>query len=379
MIQRKAYLKELKEALKRAPIVALLGPRQSGKTTLARQLLSADSENYFDLENPMEARLLEEPLIALQGLKGLVVIDEVQREPSIFPVLRVLVDRPDCQAKFLILGSASPELKRQSAETLAGRVELVEMQGFDLEEVGEERMEELWLRGGFPRSFLARTEKDSLIWRDQFVRTFLERDLGMMGFGLSPKIMGRFWTMVSHYHGQIWNASEVAGSLGVAVNTARSYLDILEQTYMIRRLQPWHENLGKRLVKTPKIYFRDSGLFHCLQGIGRRKDLLQHPKLGASWEGFALECVWQVYHPREAYFYSVHSGPELDLFFFQEGQRWGVEFKRQDAPEITASMCRVIEDLGLDRLLVVYPGLKRYRLDEKIEVVPLTRLKNGNR
>jgi predicted AAA+ superfamily ATPase len=277
----------------------------------------------------------------------------------------------------LILGSASPDLSRQASESLAGRVEIVEMRGFDLGEIPATEAGSLWLRGGFPRSFLAGSDADSLLWRRDFIRTFLERDLALLGFGMNPVSIGRFWTMVSHYHAQIWNGSEIAASLGIAPNTARHYLDALEETFMIRRLQPWHENLGKRLVKTPKIYFRDSGLFHAMQGIADPANLQLHPKLGASWEGFALEETLHVLNPLHAYFYAVHSGAELDLFLLHRGKRLGIEFKRQDAPKMTRSMRVAMEDLKLDELWVVYPGVREYKLEDRIKVCPLSMIRSG--
>jgi predicted AAA+ superfamily ATPase len=304
-------------------------------------------------------------------LHGLVVVDEAQRQPGLFPVLRVLADRAEQPATFLILGSASPELSRQAAESLAGRVEIIELRGFDLNELPPDAQEKLWERGGFPRSYLAADGEGSVAWRKNFIRTFLERDLAALGFGLSPALMGRFWTMLAHYHAQLWNGSEIAASLGIAPNTARAYLDALEQTYMIRRLQPWHANLGKRLVKTPKIYFRDSGLFHTLCGIQSAAGLLTHPKLGASWEGFALEEILQAQQPDQSWFYAVHSGSELDLLMEIGGRRIGVEFKRADAPHATRSMHLAIADTKLDELWVVYPGTRTYALDKKITVRPL--------
>lgn len=369
MILRNAYQKELERALGRNPVVALIGPRQCGKTTLARQILPAGHSNYFDLEDPVVAGLMENPMTTLAGLRGLVVVDEAQREPRLFPVLRVLADRPENPATFLILGSASPELSRQSAESLAGRVEIIEMQGFSVEEAEGE--DPLWQRGGFPRSFLAANDTNSFDWRRNFIRTFLERDLAALGFGMSPAVMGRFWTMLAHYHGQVWNGSEIAASMGIAPNTARTYLDALEQTFMIRRLLPWQANLGKRLVKTPKIYFRDSGIFHALSGIRSPADLLTHPKLGASWEGFALEEILRAFRPEEAYFYAVHSSCELDLVMFLNGRKVGVEFKRADAPAMTRSMRTALADLDLDELWVVYPGTRTYPLGEKTTVRPL--------
>jgi uncharacterized protein len=374
MLRRAAYHHTLREALERSPVVMLAGPRQCGKSTLAKELLPEDSTSFFDLEDPTVRAAMSEPMTTLRDLRGLVVIDEAQRHPELFPVLRVLADRRDTPARFLLLGSASPELSRQSAESLAGRVELIELRGFDTSEVGTAERDRLWVRGGFPRSFLAKNDVDSYRWRQQFISTFLERDLGVLGFGMAPKAMERFWKMLSHYHGQIWNASEIAASMGVSPHTTRSYLDALEQTYMVRTLQPWYVNLGKRLVKSPKIYLRDSGIFHNLQGIRDRGDLLTHPKLGASWEGFALEEVLAAFKPDEAWYYAVHSGSELDLFFRYKGKRIGVEFKRQDAPRMTKSMRVVMQDLELDQLYVIYPGTLRYTLDEGVEVVPLDRI-----
>ena len=371
MIPRISYQQTLERAVRRAPIVALIGPRQCGKTTLARQFLPPEHINYFDLEDPVIATLMENPKTLLEGLRELVVIDEAQREPRLFPVLRVLADRVPNPATFLILGSASPELSRQSSESLAGRVEIIEMQGFNIPETGADLAEELWHRGGFPRSFLAANDEDSFDWRRNFIRTFLERDMASLGFGMSPAVMGRFWTMLAHYHGQVWNGSEIASSMGIAPNTARSYLDALEQTFMVRRLLPWQANVGKRLVKTPKIYFRDAGVFHALSGIRSTRDLLTHPKLGASWEGFALEEILRANQPEEAYFYAVHSTCELDLLMLQRGRKVGVEFKRADAPNITRSMQTAIADLDLDELWIVYPGRRSYQLDSKVSVRPL--------
>ena len=288
MVPRKHYTERVKKALGRSPVVMLLGPRQCGKTTLARQLMPSKHPQYFDLEDPVVGHLMENPMTALRELRGLVVIDEAQRQPPVFPVLRVLADRENKPARFLILGSASPELSRQASESLAGRVEIIEMRGFDVSELPKRDQARLWERGGFPRSYLATDDEGSSTWRKNYIHTFLERDLAALGFGLSPALMHRFWMMLAHYHAQLWNGSEIAASLGIAANTARAYLDALEQTYMIRRLMPWQTNLGKRLVKTPTIYFRDSGLFHTLSGIPSGPELLRHPKLGASWEGFAL-------------------------------------------------------------------------------------------
>jgi predicted AAA+ superfamily ATPase len=373
-VLRQNFRQEIQTALSRNPVVAVLGPRQCGKTTIAREFVPETSANYFDLEDPATLAVMENPMTALAPLQGLVVIDEAQRKPEIFPILRVLADRSDAPAKFLILCSASPDLNRRSSESLAGRVEVVEMSGFSLAEVGATAERALWLRGGFPRSFLAEDDDASDRWRREFIRTFLERDLALLGFGLSPQLMQRFWTMVSHYHGQIWNSSEVAGSLGVSPNTARSYLDALSQTFMIRQLQPWHENIGKRQVKSPKIYFRDSGLFHRLQGIPSWDAMQAHPKLGASWEGFALEETLKAAKPDEAYFWAVHSGSELDLLMFRNGKRIGVEFKRGDAPKMTRSMSIALADLKLDELIIIYPGLRTYELSDRARVIPLAEI-----
>ena len=371
MLQRTEYQKSIHKALARNPVVGLLGARQVGKTTLARQFVDKDSANYFDLEDPVVADLMKNPMTALQSLEGLVVIDEAQRQPGIFPVLRVLSDRENNPARFLILGSASPELSRQASESLAGRIEIIQMSGFNISETGSENSESLWLRGGFPRAYLATNEENSSQWRKEFIRTFLERDLAGLGFKMSPVAMRRFWTMIAHYNGQILNYSEIANSLGVATNTVRNYMDALEQTFMVRQLQPWFANVKKRLIKRPKLYFLDSGIFHTLIGIETQRDLMRHPKLGASWENFALEQILQLLGPDEAYFYGVHSGAELDLFILQDNQKIGIEFKWQDAPKITKSMRTAIQDLGLTQLWIVYPGAREYRLDEIIIVKPL--------
>jgi hypothetical protein len=332
--------------------------------------LPATSAQYFDLEDPLIAQLFENPRHLLESLRGLIVIDEAQRKPELFPVLRVLADRDNTPAKFLILGSAAPELARQSSESLAGRVEVIEMRGFDLGEVGD-ATEALWLRGGFPRSFLAQNDENSHVWRRQFISTFLERDLAALGFGLSPALMGRFWIMLAHYNGQIWNGSEIAASLGVAPNTARAYLDALEQTFMVRRLLPWHANLGKRLVKSPKLYFRDTGILHALLGIHDPMQLLTHPKLGASWEAFVIEETIRAESPDEVWFYGVHSGSEVDLLMVKNGRRIAVEVKRADAPALTRSMQIARHDLKLDELWVIYPGTRTYALSDFVTAKPL--------
>jgi len=370
MIPRTRLLNDLKSALRRSPSVSLLGPRQSGKTTLARTLLAPESENYFDLERPTGLRRLEDPETSLGELRGLVVIDEVQRRPELFPILRVLIDRPRSPARFLLLGSASPTLLRQSSESLAGRIEVIEMAGFSVEEVGPGHSARLWSLGGFPRSFVATSESRSFRWREEFIRTFLEQDLPQLGVRIPSPQLHRFWTMLAHYHGQIWNAAEPARSLGLSQPTVRSYLDLMTSAYMIRQLQPWHENLSKRQVKAPKIYVRDTGLLHALLGLRSRRDLLQHPKLGASWEGFVLEQLLQAAEPDQAYFWATHQGAEIDLLMFRGSRRVGVEIKRSDAPSLTPSMRIALDDLRLDKLWVVYPGEQRFDLTKRVTAIP---------
>jgi len=372
MVEREQLVGRIRAALKRSPIVLLVGPRQCGKTTLARALARDRRQSfYFDLENPADLAALEAPMAALEPLRGLVVLDEIQRRPEIFPLLRVLADRRPTRARFLILGSASPELLRQSSETLAGRVEHVEMAGFDLAEVGEENGQRLWVRGSFPRSYLARTLEASRTWREDLIRTFLERDIPQMGVRLPPLTLRRFWTMIAHYHGQTWNGSEIGRSLGVSDMTTRRYLDLLTGAYMVRQLPPWHENLRKRQVKAAKVYVRDSGLLHALLGLDSHRQILSHPKCGASWEGFALEELLRAIRPREAYFWGVHAQAELDLFLLHRGKRLGFEIKYSDAPSLTRSMHIALDALRLDHLVVIYPGKRRYRLAEQVEACPL--------
>jgi predicted AAA+ superfamily ATPase len=374
MIDRSIDRKLVQTALKRSRIVALLGPRQCGKTTLAREFLAADSLNYFDLEDPSSLARLDEPDTTLRPLKNLVVIDEIQRRPDLFPLLRVLADRRPLPARFLILGSAAPELLRQSSETLAGRMETVTLEGFRLSDLGEKNQGRHWLRGGFPLSVTARTEADSVMWRRQFLQTFLERDIPQLGVRIPAVALRRFWSMLAHYHGQTWNAAELARALAVNESTVRRYLDLLTGVFMVRQLPPWHENLGKRQVKAPKVYVRDSGLLHILLGMNLRKDLEQHPKVGASWEGYAIEEILKALRPDEAYCWATHQGAELDLLMFKNGRRIGIECKRTDAPTLTPSMRIALADLRLDTLLVAYPGTKRYTLADQVEVVPLADL-----
>jgi predicted AAA+ superfamily ATPase len=372
MIPRDQALASIRSALERSRAVALIGPRQCGKTTLARQFVPPDSPNYFDLEDPISLASLDQAMTTLKELTGLVVIDEVQRRPDLFPILRVLTDREPLPARFLILGSASPALLRQSSESLAGRMEIVPIGGLTLKDVGIKSHEAHWLRGGFPLAFLASSDIDSTAWRKSFIQTFLERDLPQLGVTIPMRALFRFWTMLAHYHGQVWNAAEPARSLGLSESTIRRYLDLLEGVLMVRQLAPWHENLKKRQIKSPKIYFRDSGILHQLLGIRGKQDLLTHPKCGASWEGYVVEELLMSFQPDEAYFWATHAGAELDLLLFKDSRRIGVEIKRADAPRLTPSMQVALRDLDLDRLFVIYPGDRCYSLMEKVDVLPLS-------
>jgi uncharacterized protein len=378
MLPRHDLESAVKAALRRSRAVVLTGPRQSGKTTLARAILGPGSAHYFDLENPLDAGRLEQPMQTLSRLHGLVVIDEVQRRPGLFPVLRVLIDRSDSPGQYLLLGSASPALLRQAGESLLGRVETIEVAGFDLGEAcaaaggcDADLAARLWLRGGFPRSYLAASDEDSFAWRRNAIASHVEVDLPQFGVNIAAPAMLRFWRMLAHCHGQVWSAADPARSLGVSEPTVRRYLDTLTQTLMIRQLQPWHANLGKRQVKSPKIYFRDSGLLHALMDTTTLPQLLSHPRCGASWEGFALEQVLRIAKPDEAYFWATHQGAELDLLLLKGSRRIGVEFKRADAPQLTRSMQIAMHDLELDALYVVYPGPQRFALAPAVEAVPL--------
>lgn len=374
LVERPSLDAAIRAALRRSPVVALNGPRQCGKTTLARQLAGERRAAYFDLEDPVGEARLAAPMTALAGLRGLVVIDEVQRAPHLFPVLRVLADRKPAPARFLLLGSASPELSRGASETLAGRVQFIEMAGFELADVGEHAADRLWLRGGFPRSFLARSDAESMKWREAFVRTFLERDVPSFGFTIPPAALRRLWAMLAHYHGQVWNASEIGRSLGEAHTTVRRHLDILTAALVVRQLQPWFENLGKRQVKSPKVYVRDSGQLHALLGTRTRSELEVHPKIGASWEGFVIEQAIGIAGERNAYFWATQSGAELDLLLTLRGRRYGVEIKRADAPRLTKSMAIALGDLRLAQLFVVYPRGEEYALGERARAIGLAAL-----
>jgi hypothetical protein len=372
IVSRPRLLDALRAALDRRPVVVLTGPRQCGKTTLARQILDPTAPTYFDMEDPRTRTLFEEPMTALEPLTGLVVIDEVQQAPDLFPLLRVLADRRPRPARFLILGSASGALLRQSSESLAGRVEHLRMAGFTLDEVGAGATETLWRRGGFPEATLAPDEEASVRWRRDFIETLVQRDLPQWGVRVSPTAMRRFWTMVAHFHGQVWNHADPARALGVSEPTVRSYLDLLTDALMLRQLQPWHANLRKRQVKSPKVYVRDTGLLHELLGIEDHTDLLHHPKLGASWEGFAVEQVLATEAHSEAAFWATHQGAEIDLLLRRKGKLFGVECKRVDAPRLTPSIRIALEDLQLERVAVVYPGSRRYALADRVEAVPLS-------
>lgn len=370
MIQRPHYLDKLARAVERSPITALLGPRQCGKTTLARMFGHDRETTHFDLESQTDIQRLQNPEMMLGSLTGLVILDEIQLVPTLFGVLRVLVDRPQNHTRFLILGSASPELVKRVSQTLAGRVEFIELTGFYIPEVGTEEVQRLWLRGGLPRSYLADSLENSRAWRDGFIRTFLERDIPQLGITIPAAAMRRFWTMLSHYHGQIWNASNIARAMGMSDKTMRSYLDILTGTFMVRQLQPWYANVGKRQVKRPKIYLRDSGLLHGLLNIPDHYSLMGHPSVGASWEGFALEQFLTIVQPHEAFFWATHAGAEVDLFIPHAGKRYGVEFKFKEAPKISRSMRIALQTLDLDHLWIVHPGQHAYPVDEKISVLP---------
>lgn len=376
-INRPLDLKRIQELLDIFPVVAILGSRQCGKTTLAKRI---QAQHYFDLENPRDISRLENPQLALESLEGLIAIDEVQRAPGLFPLIRFLVDN-HARQKYLILGSASHHLLRQSSESLAGRIGYHYLSGFRLEDVGVDKDRSLWIRGGYPRSFLAVDDAASRLWRENYIQTFLERDIPQLGIQIPSKTLYRFWVMLSHYHGSILNYAELGRSFGMNDMTIRRYVDILESTFMVRVLQPWHTNLKKRLVKRPKIYIRDSGLFHTLCSIEGEEQLQSHPKLGASWEGFALECVSNILSTvtQQVYFWGTHQGSEVDLVWQQGGKNWAVEFKYMDAPKQTKSMMIALHDLELSHLWIVYPGNQKYSLNEKITVLPLSDILNEQR
>ena len=378
MIPRNAHRKAVARLLREMPAVLLLGARQVGKTTLAKEIAASwpRGAHRFDLEDDRDVARLADPFLALEPLRGLVVLDEVQRRPNLFPALRVLADQPRTPARFLLLGSASPALLQQSSETLAGRVAHYELSGFDLAEVGSRTQDRLWLRGGFPRSFAARTDAASYRWRDDFVHTFLARDLAALGISIPPATMERFWAMLAHYHGQVWNGSELARAFGVSHNVVRRYLAALESVFMVRSLKPWSANLKKRQVRTPKIYIRDSGLLHRLLDIRTTRELERHPKIGASWEGFVIECVLRALDiaPGASYFWRTHTGAELDLLVRQGGRLRAFEIKRTSAPRLTRSTRSAMSDLGLTRLDVIHAGADTFPLAAGVRAVALGRL-----
>jgi len=377
MIPRLRHQARLRRLLSQFPVVGLVGARQVGKTTLARSLAAREQGRvtFFDLEDPTDETRFADPKLALESLEGLVVIDEVQHSEGLFRLLRVLVDRPSNRARFLVLGSAGPELLKQSSESLAGRIVYHELPPFRVDETGGKSIDRLWIRGGFPLSFLASDEAQSAAWRAAFIRTYLERDLPQLGIAVSATTMRRFWTMLAHYHGGRWNAAEVARSLGVSAPTANSYLDALVDSLLVRKLTPWFENLKKRQVKAPKIYLTDTGLLHSLLRLRTEPELLGHPRAGASWEGFAMHEVvralsidWE-----DCYYWATHRGAEIDLLVFDGGRRNGVELKRTSAPGMTRSMHSALADLKLDRIFVVFPGGDRFRLHERVDAVGLER------
>ncbi|MBW1892620.1 MAG: ATP-binding protein [Deltaproteobacteria bacterium] len=368
-IQRKYDFREIGNLIKEFPVTGILGPRQCGKTTISNEF---KHDHYFDLENPRDLARLDHPQLALEDLKGLIVIDEIQRKPDLFPLMRYLIDNQPGQ-KYLILGSASRDLIKQSSESLAGRIAYYYLGGFSLRDIKKENMAALWLRGGLPLSFLPKTDKQSMKWRQNYITTFLERDIPLLGINIPANTLRRFWTMLAHYHGQIVNYAEIGRNFGISDMTVRKYIDILEGTFMVRTLQPWYVNTGKRLVKRPKIYLKDSGLFHALMSVNNHDQLYTHNKLGASWEGFALECLCKSIGKaaQEYYFWATHAGAELDLFWQEGGKNWGVEFKYEDAPRLTKSMQIAVSDLDIEHVWVIYPGNKKYKLAENLTVFPL--------
>ena len=373
MIDRELHARQITGLLRRFPVVAILGARQVGKTTLAASIAPTLSNHIsrFDLENPSDLARLADPMLALQEPKGFVVLDEVQRRPELFPVLRVLEDRKPVRTRFLVLGSAAPDLLRQSSESLAGRIAYYELPGLAVREVSFEHADRLWVRGGFPKSFLSRSDRESMEWRQSFIRTFLERDLPALGVNVAADTMRRFWSMIAHHHAQLWNASEIGRSFGVADTTVRNYLDKLTDALVVRQLKPWHENLGKRQVKSPKIFVRDSGLLHALLNLPTKRDIEGHPKLGASWEGFIIDQLVQQLgvSPEETYHWRTHQGAELDLLVVRGGLRLGFEVKRTVAPTLTPSMRSAMHDLKLKSLTVVHAGDQTFPLAKQVQAV----------
>lgn len=373
MISRDRHLERLAWLFRTFPIVAILGARQVGKTTLARSFGGTREwpVTRFDLESTADLALLADPELTLGPLQGLVILDEIQRRPELFPLLRVLADRPDSETKFLVLGSASPDLLRQSSESLAGRIGYHRLHGFALDEVGPAALDRLWLRGGFPRSFLAPGEAESFEWRRSFLQTFLERDLPQLGIRTPAETLRRFWSMVAHYHAQTWNGAEIARAFGVGESSVRRYLDLLTDALVLRQLPPWHANVSKRQVRSPKVFVEDSGLLHALLRIESGDDLAGHPKVGASWEGFLVKEIVERLNARteECFFWATHAGAELDLLIVSGQRRLGFEVKRTTAPRLTRSMAAVLEDLDLERLDVIHAGERTFPLAQKVRAV----------
>lgn len=373
-LQRNDYLARIEQGLNSSKIVALLGPRQCGKTTLAQDFASqtVTATTFFDLENPRDLARLSEPLLALEDLEGIIVIDEIQLRPDLFSILRVLADRTPLPCRFLILGSASPEIIKGASETLAGRIHFINVSGFSLSEVGEAEVKPLWLRGGYPLAFRSASDQAAFEWLENFILTFLQRDLPQLGIRIPAEQMRRFWTMLAHYHANTWNASEIGRSLGLTNKTIRHYVDILAGAFMVRLLPPWFENAGKRIVKSPKAYIRDSGILHALLGFRSEEDRNAHPKVGASWEGFALEALIQSHQAEQhAYYWGTQAGAELDLLIVKSGKKIGFEFKYADSPKLSRSMKIAQNDLQLDHLYAVHPSKDRYPLAEKAEAISL--------
>ena len=374
MIERLTQIEHIKSLLSQNPIVAIIGARQVGKTTITYEIEKhwKTPSTRFDCEDPDDLVRLNEPKLALKNLSGLVIIDEIQRKPDLFPLLRVLVDRENNKATFLILGSASPNLLKQSSESLAGRISYFNLNGFSLIEVGQENESKLWIRGGFPRSYLAQTDKASVTWRKDFIRTFLERDIPQLGFNIPAITLRRFWTMLAHYHGQIWNGSELGRAFGMTHASVKRYVDLLSDALVVWQLKPWFQNIGKRQVKAPKVYIKDSGILHGLLGIETMNGLENHPKIGASWEGFILSEILAKLsiEPDDAYFWATHSGAELDLLVFVDGHPYGFEVKRTTAPKIMPSMKNSLNDLSLKKLFVIHAGEHEFDLSENIRAMP---------
>ncbi len=375
MIKREKLKERIINSINLSKITAILGPRQCGKTTISKQINILSPIRIFDLEDPTDRSALSEaPRLTLSLLKGLVIIDEIQKMPELFAILRVLSDRTESTTKFLILGSASPNLIKNVSETLAGRVSFVDITGFNIDEIKDDLYRKLWLRGGFPLSFLANSNENSFLWRENFIRTFLERDIPQLGINIPAITLRRFWTMLAHYHGQIWNASEPARSLSISVPTVKHYLDILSGAYVVRQIHPWFENIKKRQVKSPKVYIRDSGILHSLLTL-KSDQIISHPKLGASWEGFVIEQIVNLFNTRNYYYWATQAGAELDLLVFENGKKIGFEIKYTETPKIIRSMRIALNDLKLDRLFVIYPGDKDFFLNEMIYVIALKNLK----